>query len=281
MVKLRFCPARRSGVLPSLASQGAIRRGLEWLGIVRSCPVRLVEAMFAEVFRGMVSHGGAGSCPAGSSGAWFCRLWRFLVRSGCAGRAAAEWGFAWHGKVRRFMERLCGAGLGFVLHGKAISWQGGVEKSEVRHSAVWHSAVLSWLGEVLFCIVGWIGALYSKVRSYCGMAWNREALHSMVKFCPVMYSVAVHAKALLRCGIVRYGRAESGFARLCVVGQALLRHYHGLAWPGEVGRCMVKRASAFFGRVRLGFVMWGPVLHGFVMHSMPWLGIHGYGGYRT
>jgi len=165
-----------------------------------------------KVFRGVVSHGGAGSCPAGSGGVWLCK-------------------------------------------------------------------VLSWFGEVLLCVVGWIGVLFSKVRSYCGVAWSVEALHGVVKFGPAKYSVAGsgvfwsgdvrrgavlysavwHAKALfwqggveqsevhqaklsLRCGIVRRRTVVSGFARLCAVGQALVRHY--------------------FGTVLLGNVRWSPARQG-------------------
>jgi len=218
-------------VLSSLVRRGLIDvlRGIALHGTVLSGPVRLSKATFGKAFRGVVSCGGAGSCPAGSSGVWLCKVRRFMARSGCAGRTTVERGFVFHGKVFRGMV---------------------------------------WSCDVLFGAVGFIGALYSKVRSYCGVVWSREALHGIVEFGPVKHCVAGHAKALLRSGMVRYGTVRSGFARLRAVGQAQLSL--GFVWSGEVGRCIVKRASALFGRVLLGLVKWSPAMFCKVRYSWVW-----------
>jgi len=231
-------------VLSSKARLGVILRGLALYGTVLSCPVRLSKVVSGEVFRGVALHGGVGSCPAGSSGAWLGKVRRFIARSGCAGWATVERGFVWQGT--------------------ALSWQGGVEQSEVRYGKL-----SSWLGEVLFGVVGFIGALYSKVRSYCGMVWSVEALHRIVEFCPVKYCMVLRAKALSRLSIVRCGTVQSGFARLRAVGQALLRRHLGFVWSCDVGRCMASfaLASLRLGSVLLSQVRRGPVLQGPVRSS--------------
>lgn len=77
-------------------------------------------------------------------------------------------------------------------------------------------------GDVLFGVAGFVGVLYSMVRCYCGVVWNREARHGIAKSCPVKYCYARYAKALLRSGIVWCSTVVSGFARLRAAGQALL-----------------------------------------------------------
>lgn len=78
-------------------------------------------------------------------------------------------------------------------------------------------------GDVLLGVAGFVGVLYSMVRSYCGVVWSREARYGIAKFCPVKYCYARHAKALLlRSGIVWCSTVVSGFARLRAAGQALL-----------------------------------------------------------
>lgn len=260
---VRSCPVRFRDVMRGLSWRGRVLHGRAWHGevlyskvrhglievlrglalysTVLSCPVRLCKAS-GKVFRGLVSHGGAGSCPAGSGGVWLCKVRRFMVRSGCVGWATVE--------------------RGFVLQGTALFWQGGVEQSEVRYGKL-----SLWPGEVRLCVVGFVGALYSRVRSYCGVVWNVEALHSIVKFCPVKHCMVKFAKALRggvlhgldwrgsvgRClvrlakVIFRHGTVGSCFVRLCAVGQALVRHHYGLVWPCEVGRCIARFASVFMG----------------------------------
>lgn len=137
--------------------------------------------------------------------------------------------------------------------------------------------------EVLIGVAGLIGALYSMVRSYCGVVWNREARHVMAKFCPVKHGMAwlgvivlwgcealwsavwssavMCAKALLRSGIAMYGIVRSGFARLRAAGQALVRRYFGLAMQGGVLFCTVQQGqvSPHFGMVLRSWVMHGDV----------------------
>jgi len=60
------------------------------------------------------------------------------------------------------------------------------------------------------------------VRSYCGMVWNREALNSMVKLCPVKHGYVRLAKALLR----------RGQAWLCTVLSCNV--WLGIMWSGPV-----------------------------------------------
>jgi hypothetical protein len=250
---VRSCPARlgdvRHGFITAL-------QGLELYCTVLSCPVRLSKALFCKVFRGMVLYGGAGSCPVGSSPVWLCRVWCFLARSGMVLHCKVQSCLAEHGKVPlRHSEVLRGGVLlSLVLQGAALFWQGGAAQSEVHYGKV-----SLWLGEVLFCVVGFIGVLYSRVRSYCGVVWNREALHRIVKFGPVKYCLVVHARALLRQGfalrgwvrrskallrfrMVGCGTVGSGFARLRAVGQAL----------------------SFSGEERWGAVSYGALKHGHV-----------------
>lgn len=170
----------------------------------------------------------------------------------------------------KVMAGHCGAGSGVVRHTLArqgLSWRGPVAAGwcTAEQGFVLHGKVVSWLGEVLFCVVGFVGVLFSRVRSYCGVVWSVEALHSIVKFGPVMYSVVMYAEALFwQGGVVqnevrhaklslRRGTVESGFARLRAVGQALV--FFGIALLGKVRWCPVK-----FGVVGHGFHEYGGVI---------------------
>jgi len=238
---VRSCPVRLRNV-----RLGSSFRSLVLHGTVLSCPARLNKALYGEVFQGVVSSGGAGSSPAGSSGVWFGKVLCFVVRSCTAG---------W-----RTVERC------FVWCGEELFRQGGLEQSEVHYGTL-----LLWFGEVLLGVVGFIGALYSKVRSYCGMVRSVEVLHGIVKFCPQKHSVVGFAKALLRHGIVRRSTVRSGFARLRAVGQALF--WWGQVWFGTVLPGNVWRCDVWSGTSRLGMVMWGPVRlgpakYGFALRGM-------------
>jgi len=134
------------------------------------------------------------------------------------------------------------------------------------------------------------------VRSYCGVAWSREALHGIAKFGPAKHSMA-SLGALWSCDVqwggvwsclvrhgklsLRHGTEGSGFARLSAVGQALVRHYLGWAWSCEAGRCMARFASAF---LRLGIVLLSRVWRGPVRLCPATCGTvsqgHGYGGIK-
>jgi hypothetical protein len=92
-------------------------------------------------------------------------------------------------------------GNGFVLRGKA----------------------LLWLGDVLIGVAGFSEALYSKVRSYCGVVWNREALHSIVKFCPV------------KQGLAGLGLTWFGDVRWCAVWNSTVMQ--AMAFLGGVESC--------------------------------------------
>jgi len=266
-----------SSALSSLVWQGVLSRGLALLGFVRSCPDRQRKVKqgsisvlrgpvwrspawwrdaghgFISVLRGLVLYGTVLSCPVRQRMARFFEVWL-----GVAGRSPVRLGQVVLGRVWRFMLRSGCAG-----------------RATVERGFVWHGKVLSWFGEVLLCAVGFIGALYAKVRFYCGVVWSVEALHSVVKFGPVKYSLVMQAKVSSRHGIVRCRTVVSGFARLRAVGRGMLRRYLGFVWSGEVGRCIARRASAFFGRVLIGLVRRGPA-----MFSPVGYGIHGYGGYQ-
>jgi len=253
---VRSCPARLRNVRQGLIT---VLRGLSLHGTVLSCPVRLVKVMSAEVFRGVVSYGGAGSCPAGSSGAWFSRVRRFMVRSGCAGWATVERCFVLYGKVRfyRGVVWRCPVwccGEGGVLHSKVRSYCGMVWRCPVwlcgvQWGTVLQGKVLLWHG-----LEGWCGAKrgsaqHGLVSFYCGVVWSVEALHGIVKFCPVKHCVAGLGIILVWCGDVRWGAGRS-----CLVRHAELSFWqggvlNGIAWRGSVGRCFVES-----GLVRLGAV---------------------------
>lgn len=177
---------------------GISRRGLALYGTVLSCPVRLCKALFAEASQGLVLYGGAESGPVGSSGVWFCKVWQ------C--------------KLRRFMVRCSAHGWGTVERG-----------------FVWLGKVSLWYGEVLNGVAGFSGARYCLLRSYCGMALHREVLYRVVKFGPVMHSMVMHGKVLLRRGTV-----VSGLVRLCAVGHALV--FFGSVLRGVVLSSSVVRA---------------------------------------
>jgi len=105
----------------------------------------------------------------------------------------ARHGNVWHGISLR----------GLVLHGTVLSCPARLSKAsffEVWHGMLVRSLVLlgqvlfgsvvlgkvsSWLGDVLFGLVGRIGVLYCKVRRYCGLvksssaAWG-EVVHGFV-----------------------------------------------------------------------------------------------------
>jgi hypothetical protein len=102
-------------------------------------------------------------------------------------------------------------------------------------------------GDVLFGLAGRVGVLYCMVRSYCGMVWNREVLHRVVKFCPVKYCYARHAKALLRRGQVWFCTALQSDV-LC--GKVLLRLFL-VVWS-IVRRCSVCYCPVWFGMVLFG-----------------------------
>jgi hypothetical protein len=220
-----------------------------------------------DVLRGMALYSTVLSCPVRLRKLWFGRAFRGIVL---------------HGGVETGPAASSG-----VCHGKVSFWHGGVMQSEVRHGKL-----LSWSGEDRFGVAGFGGLLYGLVRFYCGLVRCIEALHGIVKFCPVKYCVVLRGKALFWHGIawrgsvgrclaryakafLRHGTVESGFVRLCAAGQALVRRY--LAWPGEAGRCMARFASVSsrLGDVLLCKVRRGPVLQGRVR-----LGLHGYGGIK-
>jgi hypothetical protein len=274
---VRSCPVRLRK-----AGRGFIDalRGLALYGTVLSCPVRLSKALFVGVFRGLALYGGAGSGPVGSCPVWLCKARRFLARSCMDVWGTVEWGLVLHAKVSPSVSRFgtvgqSGDNLGNVKRsevllsmvkrcdvsfGKALSWQGGAAQSEV-HCA----KVLLWFGEVLFCVAGFIGALYSKVRSYCGVVWNCDARYVVVKFCPVKHCYVRHAQALSRPGIVRCGTVRSGFARLRAAGQALVSLRSGMVLHSWALRCDVWPGVSRFGLVRKGGALLVTVLFGIVM----------------
>jgi len=276
---VRSCPVRSRDVRQGFIT---VLRGLSLHGTVRSCPVRLRKAWLFEVWHGMAVLGPVrlGHVLFGSARLGTVRC--FMVRPGCAGWATAERGFVLYGKVRFYhgmvwrcpvwccgeggvlhsMVRfyygmvwrcpvwLCGVQWGTVLHGKVLLWHGLEGRcGEKRGSAQHGSAELgvTWYGDVLRCGVllglSWLGKLL------CGMVWSVEALHGIAKFCPVKHCMASlgvirQAKASLRSGIARHGTAESGFARLRAVGQALA--------SGQVLSCGVWRSP-----LRQSGVMYG------------------------
>jgi len=141
-----------------------------WSGMSVWSPVLLGQVLF-----GSVGHGFS---------------WRGTVL-----RGRAQHGEVLYGRVKRSSVR-----LGKVFHGLARSccavW------GSVEWCFVWQGKVLLWPGDVLFGVAGFIGVLYSKVRSYCGVVWNREALYRMVKFCPVKHGTA--GLGIMWSGDVRY-----------------------------------------------------------------------------
>lgn len=173
---------RRRMVLYGPAKRDALRQAISWRGKVLSGRVQHSEVLYCRVKRSSVGLG---------------KVFHGLVRSCCA---------AW-GSVER-----C-----FVLYGKVLSWQGGLEQREVQYGKVLLRRGIVWSSDVLFGVAGFIGALYSKVRSYCGVVWNREALHRMVKFCPAKYCYARYAKASLRLGGVKFGFVEPCWASFGVI----------------------------------------------------------------
>jgi len=165
---------------------------------------------------GIVLHCEVQSCLAKRGFArYYTKLSCGLERPGCAGRATVERGFVWQGKVRFF---------------------------EV------------WSGLAMSCFVLWGvgGVLYSEARSCCGVAWNREALHGIVKFGPVKHCVARCAKALLRSGIAMYGTVRFGLALLCAAGQALVRFYFGLARQGGALLSTARQGKVFVRPCEVG-----------------------------
>lgn len=146
-----------------------------------------------------------------------------------------EFGSARFCKDRRFLVRpgcagRASAGRGFALYGKVRFY-------------------LVWFGDALFGVVGsrWGTALNGKVRSYCG-----EALHAVVKFCPVKHCYARHARvfrggveycyALLglvlycevRCALALSGGVKFGFALSSRVMCCKVWFHFGLAMQGGV-----------------------------------------------
>jgi len=223
MVRVLHCGVRRSMVRSSLARHGIIgaRRGkveqstlrhgviLALLGFVRSCPARLRDVRHGSIgaLRGKPLPGTVLSCPVR-----LCKVWlsEFLLWYG-----VEEWGPVRLGQVR----------LGSAVLGKA----------------------LLWFGEVLLGLAGWIGALYSMVRSYCGIVWNREARYVIVKFCPVKHCYVIFGKVSLRFCIVRSGTVVSSLARLCSAGQA-----SALFWLGDARWGAVKIGAVMQAKVCLG-----------------------------
>jgi len=170
-------PVWRCGV-----RQGFSLRGLAFYNTVLSCPVRLCKALFGKLFRAVVSHGGVGTGPVGSSAVGLGRVWHYhgLARSCRAGRGTV--------------------GRSFVWQGLALSWQGGVEQSEVRHGKL--------LFEVLFGLAGRSGVLQTKVFFRCGTVGSGFARLRAVGW------------GLLRhyLGFVRWSPARQGPVRLGVHG---------------------------------------------------------------
>jgi len=132
-------------------------RGLALFSTVLSCPVRLCKALLGGAFRAVVSYGGVGSGPAGSSGVWIGKVRHFMARHCIVWHCNVMSSLVGLSSVRSDGSKCCadmwGKALhGLVLLGKASFRQGGLEQSEVQHGTV-----LSWLGEVQFGVVGWIG----------------------------------------------------------------------------------------------------------------------------
>jgi len=122
---------------------------------------------------------------------------------------------------------------------------------------------------------GGLGALYSKVGSYCGMVWRVEVLHRIVKLCPVKHCVA--GLGIIRHGFELRGSVERCLVRLVMVRLAKASLRHGIVWRSTVESGFARlravgQASALFG---LGVVRWSPVRLGMVS-----LSFHGYGGYQ-
>jgi len=182
-------------------------------------------------------------------------------------------GLAWHGGAVSGPVGSSGVWLCKLRHYYGFVLRGRVERGFLWQGKAFRGVV--WSRDVLLGAAGFIGALYSKVRSYCGVVWSVEALHGIVKFCPVKHCMVLRAKALSRLSILRRGTVRSGFARLRAAGQALVRRHLGFVWSCDVGRCMASfaLASLRLGDVLLCEVWWSPVLQGQVR-----LGLHGYGG---
>jgi len=119
-------------------------RGLVWCRTVLPCPVWKCKAWLFEVWYGVAvwSPVQLGQVLLGSVGFGNGNSWRGKVLSGRAQRGEVLYGRVKRssvrlGKVFRGILMFSGVELCFVLHGKELSWQGGVEKSEVHYSKVW------------------------------------------------------------------------------------------------------------------------------------------------
>ena len=242
MFKVRNCDVRRSVVLSSMVRQGSLEVLL--LGFVRPpCPARLRDVSQGVSLRALVLYRTVLSCPARHRKArrfelWYGMVERVPVRLGQVLLGSVRQGISWRGRVLRGRAQ-----HGEVLHGRvkrsslrfAKVFQGGVCSDSVLHgseelSAVWQGKVLSWSGDVLFGVAGFIGALHSKVRSYCGVVWNRKALQSLVKFCPVKHCYVWH-------GIIEVLH--------CL-------EWHCRVWLGTVACSWASFGNVLFGSARLG-----------------------------
>jgi len=247
-------------VLRSWVMDGEVMHGFSWRGTVLCGRAQYSEVLHGRVKRSSVGLGKASSWQGGveKSEVRYSRVRCFLVRSCCAVWGSAGRSFVWHGKVFRgfvwFSDVLFGvAGFIGVLHSKVSSYCGLVKsgraaRCEAGHGFAFYGKdfILVWSGDVLFGgvekgrgsvlrskvrsyyglvrfllgLVGRVGALYCKARPYCGVVWNREVLHRMVKFCPVKYCYVRSAKVLLWFGDAKYSLA--GRCSACQ-GKALLR----------------------------------------------------------
>jgi hypothetical protein len=219
--KVRQCSLGQRSVRSGRVLSSLARCGFSWRGKVLRGRLLHGEVLHGQVrhgvsWRAMVSSGTVLSCPVRSGKAEFFELWY-----GIAGWSPARLSQAVLGKLRRLC---CADRWGKLLHGIVL-----------------FGKVLLWSGEALLGGVGFIGALYSKVRSYCGMVWR-----SLVNYGKALFwkggagqSDVLYAEAPLRQSIVRYGTVESGLARLRAVGQASLFLKWGMEWWGGVKYCTV------------------------------------------
>jgi len=219
---------------------------------------------------------------------WYCGVRRSVVLSSLARCSILLRGLVLYGTVLSCPARLCKARLFEVWRG--MSQWGPVLLGQVRFGSAKQGAVLSGgvkFGLVLSCRARRSAVLLGKVLR--GIAWLREALFRVVKFCPVKHCYvsyakalswfgevlfcavgiggALHAEVLLRFGMVAYRTVESGLALLRVAGQALVLLRLDAAGCGFLRFC---RVLFCWVSLRSGVGKQGSIMRGAATCSKAW-----------
>ena len=211
--------------------------GGERCSVVLSCLVRFGISLRGLVSYGTVLSGPVRLCKVSCFEVWSGMLDRGPVRLGQVRFGSAKQGAVLSGGVKFGLVLSCRAKRGALSHFMVRSGSAGratVERGFVLQGKVFRG--IAWLREALFRVVKFCPVKHCYVMQAKVLSWFGEVLHGVAGIGGVLYGMAKRAAALLRPGMVTCRTVEFGFVLLCAPGQGLVSLRSGVGQQGSVMR---------------------------------------------